>query len=231
MNQWLLKVLLGQRMSPGYITVPKGEIPSPSQLAKAASVSLPSVSRFVRHLSDEGFIERGPRRLELVRVSELLAKWKAATSLSPRRQTPMAWALRSGSSLDQLKSALLNSDISGRAPRGVCLALFSACELLDVGIVRGAAVHLYVRSFEPSWFEELGLMPAGHGTPVDVFVRVPRWRESVFRGTVMRDGVPVADALQCWLDVSNEASRGDEQAEFLWRRVLRPALQLEGPQP
>lgn len=44
----------------------------------------------------------------------------------------------------------------------------------------------------------------------------------MFRGAVRRDGVPVADAVQVWLDAGAYPSRGAEQADLIYRRVLRP---------
>ncbi len=55
---------------------------------------------------------------------------------------------------------------------------------------------------------------------------MPRYPAAIFRAAVMRDGVPTADVLQCWLDVSHHPSRGVEQAEHLYRRVLAPAFGL-----
>jgi len=43
--------------------------------------------------------------------------------------------------------------------------------------------------------------------------------------------VPVADVIQCWLDVSSHPARGAEQAAFIWKRVLGPALASGEPQP
>jgi len=56
-------------------------------------------------------------------------------------------------------------------------------------------------------------------------VRIPRNHESVFRGVVRKHGVPVSDILQVWLHVSQHPSRGKEQADLIWRRILSPALQ------
>jgi hypothetical protein len=55
--------------------------------------------------------------------------------------------------------------------------------------------------------------------------RVPAFRESVFRAAVVRDGVPVADILQVWLDVSSHPARVDAQAEEIRRRVLAPIFE------
>jgi hypothetical protein len=43
------------------------------------------------------------------------------------------------------------------------------------------------------------------------------------RPVVRHHGVPVPDIVQVWLDVSNHASRGKEQAEQIWKRVLAPS--------
>jgi len=49
-------------------------------------------------------------------------------------------------------------------------------------------------------------------------------RRRVFRAAVERDGVPVSDILQVWLDVSNHPGRVKDQANLLRRRVLSQIL-------
>ena len=58
----------------------------------------------------------------------------------------------------------------------------------------------------------------------DIYIRVPAARESVFRAAVRRDGVPVSDIVQVWLDAGAYPSPGPEQADLIYRRVLRPLL-------
>ena len=53
----------------------------------------------------------------------------------------------------------------------------------------------------------------------DVILRKPRYPESVFRGCVLREGVAVADALQCALDVVHPPARGSEQAQEILDRL------------
>ena len=50
-------------------------------------------------------------------------------------------------------------------------------------------------------------------------VRVPAFREPVFRAAVLQKGVPVADVLQVWLDVASHPARGAVQAEEIRRRA------------
>jgi hypothetical protein len=51
-------------------------------------------------------------------------------------------------------------------------------------------------------------------------VRVPKNPQAVFRAAVEREGVPAADILQVWLDVSNHPARGKDQADLLRKRVF-----------
>jgi hypothetical protein len=46
----------------------------------------------------------------------------------------------------------------------------------------------------------------------------------VFRAAVPCDGVPVSDVVQVWLDAGAYPSRGPEQADMIYRKVLRPLL-------
>ncbi len=73
--------------------------------------------------------------------------------------------------------------------------------------------------------ERLGLSLADPGPSPDVYIRVPAARESVFRGAVRRDGVPVSDALQIWLDAGAYPARGPEQANMIYRKVLQPLVE------
>jgi hypothetical protein len=49
---------------------------------------------------------------------------------------------------------------------------------------------------------------------------VPKNPQAVFPAAVERDGVPAADILQVWLDVSNHPARGKDQADLLRKRVF-----------
>ncbi|AJG18971.1 hypothetical protein [Cupriavidus basilensis] len=45
------------------------------------------------------------------------------------------------------------------------------------------------------------------------------------RGDVFRDGIPVADVIQTWLDVSAHLARGAEQAAELEHGILANAVE------
>ncbi len=226
LNQWLLKALLGWKLPTEMISAPRERARSAADLAERAGASAPVAWRLFASLKAGGYLGADG---QVVRARDLLARWRAA-ALRPQREVGAIWIMPGRAPLDRLRSAL--ADLEGQGERrSACLGLFAACDDLGVGHVRGAPIHLYVRRMDAGHLERLGLALAPRGHPADVVVRVARWPESVFRGAVSRGGVPLADVIQCWLDVSAEPARGAEQAAFIWRRVLGPALARGEPQP
>jgi hypothetical protein len=231
----MLKVLLAPRLPAPLLNASRSVVSSAAELAEVAGVSAPSAYRLVRHLNEEGWLDE-VAPLRLVRVQELLRRWKAAYA-RPQQEIRMRWLIP-GQRERQLRQALrkYNSDgpphpaqaRDGRSPVAarprVCLGLFSAAEALGIGHVHGALQHVYVERLDPLVFDALGLSIAQRGDPVHVVVRVPRWPRSLFRAAVDREGVLASDALQVWLDVSDHPARGDEQADEIWKRILRPVV-------
>jgi hypothetical protein len=75
--------------------------------------------------------------------------------------------------------------------------------------------------------KRLGLsVENAEGRP-DAYIRIPENKEAVFRPVVRHEGMPVADIVQVWLDVSNHPARGKEQAEQIWKRVLATSIRKE----
>jgi hypothetical protein len=232
LNQWMLKVLLAPRIPESYLSAPRGYYQGASQLAAAAGVSVMSAFRFVEELSKEGFLESGAGSLRLVRLKDLLNRWQAA---SQRRvlEVPMRWvlhkgekALRSALRSYQLKMSARDSDglVSSPRPR-ICLGLFEAAEALGVGFVRGVQPFIYVERLNAAVLQELGLSENPEGQGSDIYVRIPGNRESVFRSVVEKNGLPISDILQVWLDVGQHPARGKEQADMIWRKILAPAFE------
>src|SRR5581483_10320245 len=237
LNQWMLKVLLAPQIPEHLLSAPRGEYRNASQLAEAANVSVMSAFRFVKQMQDEGFLESSSDRLCIVRIDHLMRHWQAA-SLRSHRDSGMRWILRKDPA-QQLRQAvrayeehLHAPSKSKRALRSplprICLGLFAAADALGAGFVHGAPAHLYIERPEPDAIEALGLSPGEAAHRVDVYMRIPQAREAVFRAAVYRDGVPVADILQVWLDVAAHPSRGKEQAEQIRRRFLSPLFKGKG---
>jgi hypothetical protein len=238
LSQWMLKVLLAPEIPAGLLAAPRAEYRNASQLASAAGVSVMSAFRFVRQLRVEGFLDESASALRLVRRERLLRRWQAA-NLRPAREVAMRWVLR-GDPARQLRDALhayalASSASSGRSRRSsatpprAAVALFAAADALGLGFVRGVAPHIYLERLSPDALQRLGLSLDAPGASPDVYVRVPAAPESVFRGAVRRDGVPVSDVLQVWLDAAAHPARGAEQADLIYRRVLKPLLDRGRP--
>jgi len=231
LNQWMLKVLIGQRLPEMLIAVPRDPVRNASQLATVADVSIMSASRFVNQLSDRRFLHRRDDLLQIVRVEELLDLWISANR-DAADEIPARWIIKKGP--DQLKSALRDyaaphpsRSVIGKVPR-CCLALFAAANELGYGFVHGAPAHIYLERLTLDALGRLNLAVDRSGRSPDVYIRRPANREAVFRAQVTRDGIPISDILQVWLDASTHPARGKEQAREIQRRVLKQFL---GRQP
>jgi hypothetical protein len=231
LNQWMLKILIGQRIPATLIAVPRGPIRNASQLATAADVSIMSASRFVNQLSKRGFLHRRDDLLQIVRVEELLDLWVSANR-EAADEIPARWIIKKGP--DQLKSTLRDyaaphpsRNVIKKVPR-CCLALFAAADLLGYGFVHGVPAHIYLEALTLDALGRLGLAVDHSGRPPDVYIRKPANRETVFRAQVLSDGIPISDIVQVWLDASTHPARGKEQAREIRQRALKQFL---GRQP
>jgi len=172
-------------------------------------VSSPAAWRLYSALRDAGHLDDSGN---LALVRDLMSRWRAAAQ-RPQQRVGARWILPGRDPLGRLRASLSELQNEAEQP-SACLGLFAACDALGVGHVRGVPVHLYVRHVEPELLDRLGVAIAPNGQQPDLLLRVARWPESLFRAVVHVDGVPVADAIQCWLDVSGEQARGAEQAAF-----------------
>jgi hypothetical protein len=235
LNQWMLKVLLAPWLPERFLSAPRKEYRNASQLAEAAQVSVMSAFRFVRQLEVEGFLDGSGGALKLVRVPELMRRWQAA-SLRPVRELAMRFIIQGN---DNQFSQCLHSYVSKSQPTAshsrpskrplprVCLGLFAAADALGIGFVHGVAPYVYLERPSNNMIRQLGLQISDNSGPADVYVRIPGAREAIFRAAVERDGLPVCDILQVWLDVSSHPARGSAQAEEIRRRLLSPLFEAQ----
>jgi len=236
LNQWMLKVLLAPGIPESYLSAPRSHYEGASQLAAAAGASVMSAFRFVEQFSKEGFLEQSSGRLRIVRAKELVNRWLGAGQRS--LEVSMRFILQRGKGAleSSLRSYVSASEIApsqrrksrkelpSKHPRA-CLGLFAAAEQLGVGFVHGVEPHVYVERMNQELLGFLGLSARGADGRADVYVRIPANRESVFRGLLLKDGVPSSDIVQVWLDVHGHPSRGKEQADLIYRKILGPAFE------
>ncbi len=230
LNQWMLKILLAGSIPAELLSAPRSRFATPSGLARAAGVSVMSAIRLMRQLEHDGFIHPDHESLELIRVPDLLRRWSA--SRESTREFPVRWMLKQHQTA---LSALLKSNFAAaastspaptgrRRPPRVCLGLFSAADALGFGFVHGVAPHIYMERLEPGLLSKWGLTLDGAEHNPDAWIRIPTNPEAIFRAAVVKDGVPCADILQVWFDVSKHPSRGKAQADEIARRALAPLL-------
>ncbi len=227
LNQWMLKVLLAPLIPAELLRAPRQEYRNASELAEAAEVSVMSAFRFVRQLRQEGFLDSDCESLRLVRLGDLMQRWQAAY-LRTFRELPLRWILPvkgAGQLPAALRSYVARPGVKRRPAPRACVGLFAAAESLGFGFVHGVPPCFYLESLDADAIKRMGLSSERAGALPDLYVRVPAFRESVFRGIVEREGVPVADILQIWLDVGSHPARGAAQAEEIRRRVLSSILE------
>lgn len=216
LNQWMLKALLARELPEGLVGAPRKGYRTGADLAEAAHVSAMSASRFLSQLRHEGFLDESASQIVLVRREELFRRWSAAV-MRPCPEMPMRFLLRAP--VQQQIQAVLK-----RHSEDACLGLFAAADTLHIGHVSGVPAYVYVRKQPRSdavgW---PGLAVSPQERP-DFILRQASFPESTFRGAVHRDGMAVADVIQIWLDVANHPSRGAEQAQHVYDKVLRPMI-------
>ena len=220
LNQWLLKVLLAPELPEHLLGAPRRDYRTAAELAEAAQVSAMSVSRFIKCLREESFVDESGATLRLVRRAELFRRWQAAASRATP-ELPMRF-LMPGAPREQL------GKVVARHPEA-CIGLFAAASLLDSGHVADGLPWVYVRKLpelpDQAWPELVEVPP---GEPLQLILKQAATPESIFRGAVQVGGAGVSDILQVWLDVSSHPARGSEQADHLARTVLAPVMGREG---
>lgn len=220
LNQWMLKLLLAPDISEDLLKAPRQRYHSGTELATAANCSQMSASRLLQHLRQQGFLDAYAGEIRVVRRDELFKRWRAASvRISP--EMPMRFNVRVALQ-GQLKAVLASG------AEVTCLGLFSAAEALGMGHVSGVPPYVYVPKLpsfsinrESTAWPSVTAYP--EGAP-DFIVRQAMAPQSTFNGAVLQGDALCSDVIQVWLDVSNHPSRGKEQADHIFEKVLQPLI-------
>ncbi|HYO77874.1 MAG TPA: hypothetical protein VE010_15555, partial [Thermoanaerobaculia bacterium] len=212
LNQWLLKVLLAADLAaPHLLNAPVGRYRNATELARAANVSVMTAFRYVDQLRSQRHLHESSPFIRLVRLDELLDRWRAAARVPP--VSVRAKWLFAGDKRAQMRR------VSEMFKRDVCVRSYAGADALGFGIVRGVPTDFYLRQVPDDLGRTLGLVPAA-GSEATVFLATPSAKESVFRGAIEAEGVRSTDVLQVWLEVGHDPTRGPQQAEHLHRKVI-----------
>lgn len=234
LGQWMLKVLLAERVPERWLGAKRVPLRGVADLARAADVSFATASRFLAALLAGEHASKSPEGIQLTRPDDLLRDWRRSIPYSAERRVAR-FALPVKDPGEHLRAVLAkhygkrvqNSEQTSPSPHGLtaplgqraCLGLFSACQSLGVSFVRSAPIHLISEDVSPAFLRKLELVLVDDQAPYDVIIVHPKFPESTFRGCVSDGGAPVADILQCWIDVSFHAARGAEQADEIARKL------------
>lgn len=217
LNQWMVKILIARHLPAELIGAPRERIYSGAQLARLAKVSPMSATRLLNHLRKEQFLVDGPEGLDLARREDFLQLWRAAHSAFPS-EIGMRFLVRVAmkTQFESLKNAITSQR---------CLGLFSAAESLGMGHVSGTPPYLIMprlpvlEANRPEW-QMTDVCKEGNSP--DFIVRRTMTPIATFKAAVSPNGVPCTDVIQTWLDVSSHPTRGAEQADHIYKTVLKP---------
>ncbi|MBI5490310.1 MAG: hypothetical protein HY905_23440 [Deltaproteobacteria bacterium] len=210
LNCWMLKILLLPEAPDGLWGGPRQVVHSPTELGRVAGVSVEMAHRLARTLEARDLLRRDRIGLHPVRPRALLDLWRTEAALGGRPPVPVRWIMARPAKL----GAGLQDD------PGLVVAGFEACRQL--GMLHAAAEATEMHVLEP--FERvLGRRRLERCAPheADLWLLRCATPTSVFRGSVVRRGLRVADVLQAALDVAHHPDRGPEQFEYIVERVLR----------
>jgi hypothetical protein len=224
-NQWLLKVLLAPRLPNTLIRAPYALAKNSHHLAKLARVSPATAHRFVRLFEKLGFLATKGGPLRLVDEERLLRAWCSAL-VTPPPEYRLQWLLPQDDGDAQLRQTLTKLRLPGpnHKPSRTCLALYAASTRLGWGHTHGISPHVYIERSLTESPSLIGTIEAEPLAKADLYLRRPLFPKSVFRAAVTAQGELCTDVIQTWLDTNGHSARGQEQADFLWRRVICPLI-------
>jgi hypothetical protein len=231
LDQWLLKVfLLGRPGIPAdYWGGPQGSVENAFQLSKLAGVSPPIANSWVKAMESSGYLRRiGRKKLIPVRPNALIEEWRGQYRFGDNRILPYR-SVYPISEADQYLDDLLEKMKSFDKSISLAISGHQACRLLGIKHSSARSIHIYFWGNVANVANPLGLIPAESPSEANLFLVEPKYPRSVFGGRVIREGIPVCDILQCYLDLYNLPDRGREQADFVFENILSKIFEKGRP--
>jgi len=222
LDQWLLKVfLLGRPGIPAdYWGGPQGSVENAFQLSKLAEVSPPVANSWVNAMESSGYLRRiGRKKLIPLRPNALIEEWRGQYRFGDNRILPYR-SVYPVSDADQYVDDVLKKVRSCNESIPLAISGHQACRLLGIKHSSARSMHIYFWGNVANVANSIGVVPAETLNDADVFLVEPKYPKSVFGGRVIREGIPICDILQCYLDLYNLPDRGREQADFVFENIL-----------
>jgi len=212
LNRWLLKILLLRDAPAGMWGGPRELVDTPTLLGRVGNVSVAKAHRFFNAFEDRNYLRRTAEGIRVVRKELLMNAWMTEEIHHQKAEMPARFLFEpTDNPLERLT----------RLPdQRFAISGFEACRLHGVLHTVSPGLTIHVEDDFSAFLEHWDLEECTHRDANVVLTR-QRYPESVFRGTVMFQNLPVVDLLQAALDVRPLKSRGLEQAEFIIHHVFK----------
>jgi hypothetical protein len=185
------------------------------EIARAANVSIGQVSNVRKLLIDREWAEERQPGFALTRPSALLESW----AFNYRFQRNKLLNLYSMDSVGEIEALVV--DVCSQLGIAYALTGFSgAARYASFTTYRGVAA--YVSGQLDAITEALNVKPVPSGANLQL---ITPYDEGVFYAAQTFDGQRVASAIQCYLDLQGQATRGQEAAEALLETGIKPQWQ------
>jgi len=181
-------------------------------LAAEARVSLGHVANVKRALLEREWAVAGPEGVRLARPDALLAEWAENYDLRQREARDYYCLDGPAEAEARLPAAV------GRRGGRAALTGFSAAVRM-APFVRYQRAMAYLTGDEEAVARDLELKKVDSGANVTLLIPAD---EGVFYGAIEIEGVPVVSPIQAYLDLATVRGRGEEAAQALLDKVIRP---------
>jgi hypothetical protein len=212
LNQWMLKILLLADTPTSLWGGPRQSVATPTDLHRVAHVSVEKAHQFYRAFEQIGLIRPTRSGLVVVRKKDLMEMWVHDELSRSARRMPTRWIFGEPPSLEQVFC-------KQGAPGDFAVCGFEACRVL--GVLHSPVMNreVYFLGDAEAALEAWDL-EACDDRDAHFYLRKARSAQSVLRGRVVKENLPVVDVLQAALDVCDQSSRGIEQSQYIINHIL-----------
>jgi hypothetical protein len=206
---------------------PKGYAENAYQLSKLAGVSQAPANLWAQAMEANGYLKRvGRKGMIILRPKAILEEWVGRYRFGDNRLYPyrsMFPVSDSDAFFDEMLEKIRkhNKNVGSLA-----VAAHQACKLHRIKHSSATSIHIYFLGNVHRIAEILKLVPSEEEKKADLFLVEPKYPRSVFGGVLQRNGIPVCDILQCYLDLFHLPDRGREQANLIYEDVISRIIRL-----
>lgn len=183
-----------------------------AELAQEAGVSLGQVSNVKKLLEDREWVRRDKGGIVLAKPEELLTEW-AENYTYRDNQVRDCYSMKPGPEIEATLAA-----VCGREAVKYALTSFSGAARY-APTVRFQRVLAYVDELTEGIEKEVGLKEVTSGANVSLLIP---YDEGVYYASEEFEGIRVASPVQIYLDLMSYRGRGEEAANTLLERIIRP---------